>query len=153
MIDFKIIDIFEHYFCLIVLAEHYHADGGFWFRENYRWLGSEGLIQKRATDSEGRPLLDNGELAPTRPADNHRPEEVAYLPSGRDWARLPAPHVDEGSILDTIRSIHAQRLVTGFPQGTIDRVSAIPDSKITQRDRDGCPVLIAKFAYLKGRAI
>ena len=146
----KIVDVFEKDCHLIVLVEHYHADGSFWFREDYRWQGREGLKQKRATNDQGEALMDDGQVAPTH---NVEGDQLHYLPEGREWARLPAPHIVDDSILSVIRSIHAQRLVWGWPQGAIDQVSSIPDSKISQRDRDGCPVLIAKFAALVGYEI
>lgn len=149
--DFQLIDITNVQSHLVVTAEHYHPDGSFWFRENYVWQGREGLKRKRKTDAEGRILMDDGQRAPLRLGIDD--ELVPYLPSGRTWARLPAPHMDEESILTTMRSIHQQRLISGWPQGRIDKISRISESKIRQEDRDGCPILIAKFAALKGLSV
>ena len=152
MLAAKVTDVFQQDCHLIVRAEHYHPDGTFWFLENYRWQGREGLKRKRVTNTAGRLLMDNGKVAPLRIEDGDS-TPVAYLPKGREWARRSTPHMDEDSILDTIRSIHRQRLTSGWPQGTVDLVSRISPDKIRQQDRDGCPQLINKFAYLVGREI
>ena len=140
--DFKILAVFEQDCHLVVRAEHYQPDGSFWFLEHYTWQGREGLKAKRKTDKRGRLLLSDGKLAPQR---GDPPE--SYLPTGEEWSRHLPPHVDEDSILSTIRGIHKQRLRDGFP-GVVDTLSSRP---FTRDDASGCQVLTAKFSYLAGR--
>lgn len=148
MPDFRILDVFQQDHHLIVRAEHFNPDGSFWFLENYIWQGREGLKRKRKTDAQGRILMDDGKPAPL--TDHPDVEERRqFLPLGRDWARHDTPHMDEGSILTTIRSIHEQRLVSGWPQGTIDTLALLMGNS---QDEVGCPDLIGKFAALAGRA-
>ena len=150
--DFRIVDVFELDCHLIVKVEHYNADDSFWHVENYRWQGREGLAQKRRrSEITGNLMMDNGEDAPIRAAADGDPEH-AYLPEGRTWARLPAPYMDDESILSQIRETHAARLVSGWPQGSVDVVGRIPDERIAQIDRDGCATIFARFESLKERS-
>lgn len=151
--DCKIVNVFEFDCHLIAQVEHYHVDGSFWFLENYRWQGRAGLVRKRMTNARGEVLMDNGEVAPTRHEGGDEPKLEPYLPDGREWARHTTPAMDEESILGIMRDTHQRRLITGWPQGTVDVVGRIPDSKIAQRDRDGCSQLVDKFAYLVGREL
>jgi hypothetical protein len=152
MTDFRILNVLERDCHLVVCVEHY-KDDQWWFTENYCWPGVEGIKRKRLVDSEGWVLMDNGVRAPFHPqtAVEARPGNQRwrqYLPRGRDWARADTPHMDEGSILETIRSHHAKLLAAGFTGGTVDTLGPHPFS---ERDRAGCPQLLAKFRYLIGR--
>ena len=95
----------------VVLAEHYHEDGSFWFSEHYRWLATEGNKTKRLTNSEGLILMDNGEVAPTRDLDPFSEEQ--YLPDGREWRRGTDSHMDSSTIWETIKSVHRERTASG----------------------------------------
>jgi hypothetical protein len=145
--DFKIVDVFTQDGQLVAKAEHYHPSGALWFVEHYTWQGREGLKQKRATNALGQLLLDDGTVAPstTRPGP---PVEVIYsLPAGRSWLRQPAPHMVNDSILATIRSIHQQRLASGWPQGKVDQ---LPGFKPDSTDESGAETLRLKFQILIG---
>ena len=133
---------------LVLFVEHYHVDGSSWFWENYTWEAEEGLKHKRKTNSRGRILMDNGKVAPLREHDLPA-LRYAYLPEGREWARHDTIHMDESSVFNTIRSIHVQRLITGWPNGTVDRLSPVSEARL-RRGRDGCDQLLAKFKYLEG---
>ncbi len=124
---------------MVVQAEHYRSDGTGWFTENYVFQGREGLKQKRKTNAQGRLLMDDATVAPGAPKQ--------FLPPGREWARHPAPHMAEESIIGTITSIHKQRLVTGWPTG----VDVISSKTFTNRDAAGVSALLAKFGHLAGR--
>lgn len=149
MPDFKIVGVSQVSHCLVVRVEHYHPDGSLWFIENYRFQGREGLKHKRDTDAEGFILMDDGNRAPLRAVPNLPSTMAEYLPAERGWARKTETHMDENSILDTIRSIHAQRLVSGWPQGAVDVLSQ--STSAIQRDVDGCSALMARFTALIGR--
>lgn len=146
--DFMIVDVFTQDGQLVVKAEHYHPTGALWFVEHYTWQGREGLKQKRATNALGQPLLDDGTVAPSTTNPGPPVQVIYWLPDGRSWLRLPAPHMVNHSILTTIRSIHRQRLTSGWPQGKIDR---LPAFKFSPEDEAGCPVLLTKFRLLVGQ--
>lgn len=147
MADFRIVDIFTQDGQLVVKAEHFRPDGSAWFTENYTWQGREGLKQKRATNALGQLLLDDGTVAPSDPDPNVPGRRNFRLPPGRTWALRPGPHMDESSILSTIRSIHRQRLLTGWPN-TVDRLG---NFRPKPEDVTGCPALLARFQALLGR--
>ena len=145
--DFKIVDVFTQDGQLVVKAEHYHPSGVLWFVEHYTWQGREGLKQKRATNALGQLLLDDGTVAPstTHPGP---PAEVIYsLPAGRTWLLRPGPHMDRSSIVKTIRKIHKQRLVSGWPQGQMDPMCRF---KFNGDDTTGCTGLRSHFQTLIG---
>ena len=145
--DFKIVDVFVTDGQLVVKAEHYQAGGALWFVEHYIWQGREGLKQKRATNALGQLLLDDGTVAPATPDPDRPGRRIAFLPAGRDWLRQPAPHMDDSSILNQIRSTHRQRVASGWPT-TIDR---LPSFKPTLADGLGVETLRLKFQSLIGR--
>ena len=149
MADFKILDVFADNAWLVIRSEQYNADGSVWFVENYRWQGREGLKHKRKTNSDGRPLMDDGNIAPLRDVDITGVADP-YLPEGRTCARHEVPHMDESSILRTIRSVHTQRLASGWEQGSIDAIS--PGKTPSQPDLDGVSVLVTHFESLKGNS-
>jgi hypothetical protein len=146
----EIVNMFEQDCFLVVQAEHYHDDGAFWFSEHYRWCGDEGLKQKRATDDQGRALLDDDSLAPTNTIDG---EDVAYLPEGRDWKRHAAPHMDDFSIWETIVKDHNTRKAAGFG-GSVNVLSrvTIPED-IATRLRSGMDTLLTRFNSVVGDAV
>jgi len=146
--DFKITEVYISSGHLVVTAEHYNANGSLWFVEHYTWQGREGLKQKRATNALGQLLLDDGTVAPVAVRRGPLDELVAFLPPGRNWLRQPAPHLVDDSILGTIRSIHKQRLATGWPQGKVDTLRTF---KPAPTDHAGVAVLLAKFRLLVGR--
>ena len=146
--DFKIVNVFEQDCHLVAQVEHYHPDGSFWHLEHYRWQGREGLKHGRQMNARGQLLMDNGEVAPLKMVGRL---EQAYLPVGRAWARESTPYLNEECILQTIRSVHADRLVSGWPQGSVDILGRTRPDKL-QEDWDGCAQLVTKFAYLKGLA-
>jgi hypothetical protein len=156
MADFKILGVYDQDCHLVVRVEHHHADGSFWFIENYVHDGREGIRQKRKVNGAGLLLMDDGNVAPlvnpdppTRKAGKVRMEDTAqYLPEGRTWDYHPAPWMDENSVLSVIRDIHGQRLVTGFPQGQVDSAERMSH---TDEDERGCEALVNKFLYLVGR--
>ena len=146
--NFKIIDVFTHDGHLVVKAEHFNLDSSFWFLEYYLFQGREWHKHKRAVNARGQTLLDDGTVGPTRPRPNEPERTEQFLPPGRTWALRPGPHMDDSTILDTIRSIHKQRLVSGWPQGKIDRLGTL---KPAPQDTTGCVPLAAHFQHLKGR--
>jgi hypothetical protein len=146
---FKIIDVEEIDCHLVFCVEHYNADDTFWFLENYRWPGREGNKHKRTTNSQGDILMDNGEVSPTE--EDSLGNDMSYLPEGREWAYETAPRVSERLVLSQILSNHNLRLASGWPQGSRDTVSRLPEGKIAQVDRDGCSALLAHLQGLKGR--
>jgi hypothetical protein len=150
--DFRIVNVVELDCHMIVTVEHYHDNDSFWFTENYRWRGVEGAKHRRVVDSDGDYLMDDGSKAPTTPNVRAHLGEVPdpYLPEGRDWMRHATPTMDNESIYKTIRLIHSQRLVSGWPQGQIDVVSRMPEDNIRVEDRNGCHALVAKFQPLIG---
>ena len=150
MSHIEVVNRFEQDCFLVVQAEHYHDDGAFWFMEHYRWCGDEGLKQKRATDSDGKALLDDDSLAPTRTMDG---EEVAYLPEGRTWKRLAAPHMDDFSIWETIVKDHNTRKAAGFGGGThvLSRVT-LPDD-VAARMESGMSTLLTRFNTIVGDVV
>lgn len=142
---FKIIDIFVHDDQLVVKVEHYNPDSTVWFVEHYTWQGREGLKQKRATNALGQPLLNNGAVAPSTIALDGR---VIYsLPLGRDWLRLPGTHLTAEAILGVIRSIHQQRLATGWAI----KLARLPAFKAIPEDTLGVAALRLQFQGLIGR--
>jgi hypothetical protein len=143
--DFKIINVHNQDSHLAVYVEHYHVDGTLWFTENYTWQGREGLKQKRATDADGRILLTDGTVAPYLTNDCEIAEQ--YLPEGKSWELLPGPRMDDESILTTIRAIHRDRLVSGWPSTT----DTLRPCVCTNKDVDGCDALVSKFTPLVGR--
>lgn len=148
MASFKILDIFVHDGQLVAKVEHYKPDNTVWFVEHYTWQGREGLKQKRAVNDLGQLLLDNGAVAPTipRPSD---PRELSYvLPVGRSWARRSGTHMVQESILSVIRSIHQQRLGSGWSESATD---PLPTFKPSIDDTLGVSVLLTTFIGLKGR--
>ena len=148
MSDFKVISVWEQDCHLIVTAEHYHPDASFWFTENYRWQGREGLRHKRSTNARGELLLSDGTVAPTR--NNVLGESEAYLPGGTDWQRNAGIHMDNNAVLGVIRTIHGERLLSGWPQGQRDVVQSVSVERLSQEDQDGCSVLTAAFSSLVG---
>jgi hypothetical protein len=144
--DFRIVDIFELDGYMTVPVEMYQNDL-FWHSEHFQWEGEEGLRYKRKVSASGKLLLDDGSTAPIRDEDADYP--VQYLPVGREWARYTDPRMTDESILGKIREIHAERMVTGFPQGTAD-ILPRPSVPVRQRNRDGCSILVAKFQHLVG---
>ena len=151
MPDFKILDVFADNARLVVRAEHYNADGSVWFTEHYRWQGREGLKRKRQTNSDGGYIMDDGNVAPLMPVDVVNGIAEPYLPDGRTWARYDIPYMDEGSILGTIRSTHDDRLVSGWPQGSVDVMS--PTGQAQDRDEAGISTLVSLFSSLKDREV
>ena len=146
--DFRIVEVYISSGQLVVRAEHFKPDGSAWFTEHYTWQGREGLKQKRATNALGQLLQDDDSIAPTRIIRRGPPDEVEqFLEAGKTWKRLPAPHMVDDSILGTIRSIHRQRLATGYP----NRIDQLRAPTPTAADVAGCPVLLAKFQVLIGR--
>ena len=146
--DFKILDVTAQNGHLVVTAQHYKPDGSPWFTENYLFQGREGLKQKRATNVLGQILQDDDTVAPTVVVRRGPPDQVEQvLEPGKRWKLLPGPHMDESSILGTIRLIHAQRVASGF-QGNNDRLVTPPS---TVEDGTGCNVLLARFSLMKGR--
>ena len=150
MSHIEIVNMFEQDCFLIVQAEHYHDDGAFWFMEHYRWCGDEGLKQKRATDDQGRALLDDDSLAPTRIVDG---EEVPYRPEGRTWKRHAAPYMDDFSIWETIVKDHNTRKASGFGGGVdvLSRVT-LPDD-IAAHMQSGMSTLLTRFNTIVGDAV
>lgn len=151
MPDFKILDVFADNARLVVRVEHYNADDSVWFTENYCWQGREGLKRKRQTNSDGAYLMDDGNVAPLMPADPVTGFAEPYLPDGRTWARYDIPYMDESSILGTIRSTHDDRLVSGWPQGSVDAMSST--GQPNPRDEAGISTLVSLFSSLKGREV
>jgi len=150
MSHIEVINMFEQDCFLVVQAEHYHDDGGFWFSEHYRWCGDEGLRQKRATDSDGNALLEDDSLAPTNTIDS---EEVAFLPEGQDWKYLAAPHMDDSSIWEVIIQDHNTRKVAHFGGGVdVLRRVTLPDD-ITVRMQSGMSTLLTRFNTIVGDAV
>jgi len=149
MADFKILDVFEKNWHMIVLVEHYQPDDSFWFTEHYIFSGVEGVKRKRTTNSDGECIMDNGEVAPTHKITSDRPYKpgisAQYLPEDRDWAREPAPHMTVDSILSTIRDTHRRRTESGW---SVQKDSLPPLSK-NAVNQDGVDVLISTFGSLK----
>lgn len=146
MASFKILDIFARDGQLVVKVEHYNPDNTVWFMEHYIWQGREGLKQKRATNALGQPLMDNGLMAPSTVLQGS-PDLVIYLlPLGRTWLRRPGPYMVDDSILNVIRSIHQQRLASGWPS----RSNRLSPFKHTTYDDIGVLVLITQFMRLVG---
>ena len=143
--DFKIIDVHNQDSHLAVCVEHYNVDGTLWFTENYTWQGREGLKQKRATNADGDILLTDGTVAPYL-ATNDVGIAEQYLPEGKSWQLRPAPHMDDESILTTIRATHKDRLVSGWPSTT----DTLSPCSCTNEDVDGCDTLVSKFTSLIG---
>ena len=141
---FKILDVYAQDNHLCVWVQHFRATGSEWFKEHYLFQGREGLKQKRATDAQGRILMDDGEVAPILIRKDGL--TGSYLPTGRTWKRLPAPHMDDSSILVTIRSIHQQRTASGWIRGD----NTLSNHKSTVEDELGNPVLLERFGHLKG---
>jgi len=138
--DFKIIAVYEQDCHLVLRVEHY-LDSLPWYKDDYIWQGREGLKRKRKTNANGSLLMDNGRVAPLR-------DEEPYLPAGRNWARYGMPHMDDGSILETIKVAHRRSVENGRPYAD----GTIGTAKLTFEDRDytGCSQLVAKFAHLPG---
>ena len=134
---------------LVVVVDHFHPGGSFWFREDYTWEGREGLKHKRMTDRQGRILMDNDQPAPYRAREDPGRTPPQYLPAGRDWKRHTHPHMDDDSILDVIRSIHRQRLLSGWTR--VDRPLQPGQLRCKQEDRDGCNHLVTRFQHLLGQ--
>jgi hypothetical protein len=148
MADFKIVQVFEKDCQMVVQVEHNHADGSFWHLEHYVHQGREGLRQKRATTRDGIPLMDNDQIAPLVDiVEGAITRQDRRLPPGRTWKLRPGPHLDDDSILETIREIHSLRLLSGWPQGSVDKLST---SKHSDADKAGCPSLTAHFQRLVG---
>ena len=149
MADFKILDVFEQNWHMVVLAEHYQPDDSFWFTEYYTFPGVEGVKRKRTTNSDGECIMDNGEVAPTHKITSDRPDKpgisVQYLPESRDWAREPAPHLNAESILSIIRSVHARRTKSGWAVQT----DSLPPLPVNAVNEAGITVLINTFDSLK----
>jgi hypothetical protein len=157
MADFTILDVFDNDCHMVVKVQHLHDDDAPWHIEYYYFQGREGLKHKRVTDAEGFILMDDGAVAPKRdrpirqvgePATLHNQEQ--YLPSGRDWARHPEPHLDVESILNVIRNQHTARSVdTETIQRQRDDV-LIP-MKHNEQDTQGYVILVNHFQSLIGR--
>ena len=149
MPDFKILDVFERSWHMVVVAEHYQPDDSFWFTENYTFPGVEGVKRKRTTNAGGEALMDNREVAPTYKITPDRPDNpgisAQYLPEGRSWAREPAPHLNAESILSIIRSVHARRTESGWSVQT----DSIPPLPVNSVNEAGVEVLINTFDSLK----
>lgn len=128
---------------LLVRVEHLNDDGSIWFREQYAWQGREGAKQKRATNSDGEVLMDDGNVAPKQAGDSG---DYYYLPEGRDWALRSGPHMDDDSILSVIRASHERR------QGGYVGYNGWDNAHFSFSDRDqaGCDTLLARFAGLVG---
>lgn len=146
--DFRIVDVYLSSGQLVVTAEHFNPDGSAWFTEHYTWQGREGLKQKRATNALGQLLQDDNTVAPTRVTRRGPPDETEqFLEAGKTWKLRPGPHMVDDSILSTIRSIHRQRLATGWPQGKIDQ---LPTFKSGPADNLGSDALKLRFQGLIG---
>lgn len=139
---FAILQVVDIRCQLVVRVQHFNPDGSDWFREAYTWQGREGLKCKRMTNPDGLILMDDGEPAPTRVVAG---QVEQYLPADRTWARYSAPHMDDSSILDIIRTVHGQGRAQGY-DGWNDDIQFNPNTQ----DEDGCSVLVAKFDSLIG---
>lgn len=142
--DFRVTGVITQDHYMVVQVDHYNADASFWFSENYYFQGREGLRQKRSTDVNGMVLQDDGTVAPVDE------EGEPYLEPGKSWAWEPPPRMVNDSILDVVRSIHAQRVANGWPQGRRDALRPVPPAAIKQADIDGAPTLITQFSSLVG---
>lgn len=141
----EIVDIFCHGKFFVVEAEHFHNNGTFWYMEHYQFLASEGNKQKRATSEDGKLLMDDNEIAPSR-------DDVQYLPSGKKWGLRTGPHMDESSIWKAIISDHKRRKSHRFSGGR----NQLSPSKVTQNVRQiqrGGKALMARFQSIVGDAV
>ena len=149
--DFKIIDVFEWHCNMVLRVEHYNPNGSPWFLEHHTRNGQTGLVLKRAVDAKGWPYLENGQLAPSHideipGGEGPRP----FLPSGQRWKYEDVLRLTERKLLYGISQVHKQRLLTGFPQGTIDVLAPMGH---TADDELGCARLVDTFKHLIGRQI
>ena len=140
---FEVLSVFEIHCHLIARVRHLNRDGSEKCMEDYGWQGRQWFQHKRQVNGSGEMLMDDGSVAPSRLLDEGDSEQ--YLPEGRDWAMQTVPHMDDSSILDTIRSCH-HRHAQGY-NGCNDNVPFKP----SQQDRDGCSGLVAHFQHLVGR--
>lgn len=139
--DFRIIRVFDSNAHLVFQVEHYNADGSVWFTEHYTWQGREGLRRKRMVNRKGELLLSDQSIAP-RDQDGRQ-----YLPAGKKWRYRPGTHMGQESILDTIRTTHDQRLMSGWPQGSADELAT---ALATPEDVDGITAMNRTFRGLVG---
>ncbi len=147
MVDFIIREVTARDGQLSISADHFDADGAFWFREEYTWQGREAFKRKKALDPQGRVLMDDGQPAPTRPVVGGMPgDREAFLPPGRSWRRESIPRLKTESILITIRSIHRQRQNSGWPVGDFRGRSIFKGSP---EDLNGAPLLRSLFRGLQ----
>jgi hypothetical protein len=106
--DFRIIDISEHQGQLLVQVEHFKTNGTFDYFENYMWQGREGLKFPRITNSDGIPLMDNGQPVPYVVGLYGR--TTYQLPANRNWKLSAKPYLTLDSIIGVVQDIHDQRL-------------------------------------------
>lgn len=149
MPDFTILAVATRDGHLVVDVEHFDVVGAHWFYEDYVFQGREGLKRKRTTNAMGELLMDDGRVAPTRldPDDPAGLTSGQYLPVGRTWQLQSTPWMGDESILTTIRSIHAQRLVSKFP-GKDNRLTPNSKLKPSGDDTGGVGQLLTKFSRL-----
>ena len=102
---------------LVLEVAHYDSDGStIKWHEEYDFLGRTGHKQKEA-NADGRPYLDNGELAPLapNPVDGEPMAGSYYAPAGRTWKlKDNTIWLTEDHILSTIRSCHRKGQAVGY---------------------------------------
>ena len=142
---FTILSVQDRDGALLIGVQHFSPDGSPWFIEEYQFQGREGDKHKRASNADGELLLDgSGAVAPKTEDEDGR--EYQYLPAGAAWRYQSVPHLVDESILDVIRTVHAE----GRPQGYDGRRPGPLGTPIAARDATGVAKLTTAFSRLEG---
>jgi hypothetical protein len=117
MAAFRILNVTAVNGKLVVEVAHLDSDGSTirWYEE-YDFQGRTGKKQIER-NADGRPYLDNNELAPLTPSpiDGEPMAGSYYAPTGRTWKlKDNTVWLTEDHILSTIRSCHRKGQPAGY---------------------------------------
>ena len=106
--------------------------------------------------NKGDMLMDNGEPGPKRPIAEEGPDaeiDEQFLPSGRTWALLPGPRMDNGSIWEAIILDHRTKALAGYIGGrnVLTRKPLVTSD--LDANRTGAEKLMAAFSDLIGATV
>ena len=159
---FRIGNVKAEYGHIVVEVSHLNPDGTHRYWENYVIRGKEWFKKPRVTDSEGRLLLDTGEVAPY--LFNDFGELRQSLPDGKDWKYQELPFLEFESFTLAATTKHIERENIVWEKGTkrlitypLDFVNVDPqedsdESYYSQSDMDGAQALLPLFTPYIGKA-
>ena len=152
MAAFRILSVTAVNGKLVVEVSHFDSDGSTikWYEE-YDFQGRTGH-KKIERNADGRPYLDNNELAPLTPSpvDGEPMEGSHYAPTGRTWKRKDDTiWLTEDHILSTLRNCHRDGQSAGYDGRSGGRSQAVAGSSDDNTYISG---LLAARSNMAGRS-